>query len=210
MYQKLMATTTLGSLVGIGEVFDHGTEAKAGKYNVYKVLREEDDYECAIMFIHESEDQDVNIQLPQLDITDSFGVDGGTYGILTMKDENDTWYGSNRFEEWYEYNSSEATELTDGYVIGTNYGDGSFILYTNSDNSVFLLDDEEIYLSELLADCKTYERDDLSYFGIRPDIHIGYFVPAADGYEVIEKHAELPTEGRKVDALVDLIRSVAN
>lgn len=218
MFQKLIATTTLGKLVGIGEFFDQSTEAKPGRYNVYKVLREEDDYECAILFVHETGNQDVNVLLPTLDAKDSIGIDGGTYGILTMKNENDTMHGTNnRFDEWCEYNFSDETNLTDGYVIGTNYGDGIFTLYMNDDHSAFLLDDEDIYLQSLLADCEKFEADDLSYFGFYqessdvPVLSVGYVAPQGDSeYELVEKRIEAPHGVRKIDAVVNFIKSLLN
>lgn len=218
MFQKLIATTTLGKLVGIGEFFDQATEAKPGRYNVYKVLREEDDYECAILFVHETGNQDVNVLLPTLDAKDSIGIDGGTYGILTMKNENDTMHGTNnRFDEWCEYNFSDETNLTDGYVIGTNYGDGGFTLYMNDDHSAFLLDDEDIYLQSLLADCEKFEADDLSYFGFYqessdvPALFVGYVEPQGDSEcELVEKRIEAPHGVRKIDAVVNFIKSLLN
>lgn len=211
MFQKLIATTTLGNLVGIGEFFDEATTAKPGKYNVYKVLREEDDYECAILFVHETENQDVNALLPTMDAKDVIGIDGGTYGILTMKDENDTWHKANRFDEWYKYNSSDENNLMDGYVIGTNYGDGNFTLYANDDHSAFLLDDEDIYLHSLLTDCENYEAKDLSYFGFYNELVVGYFVPQGDSeYELIEKRMDVPHGVRKIDAVAGIIKSLLN
>ena len=76
MLQELIATTTLGPLVGIGEFFDEAHKAKAGKYNVYKVFQQKDG-EYALLFVHEDENQDVNTLLPQLDAQESLGVDGG-------------------------------------------------------------------------------------------------------------------------------------
>lgn len=46
------------------------------------------------------------------------------FGILTMKDENDTWKENNRVKEWLEYLNSPEENFTDGCVIGANYGDG--------------------------------------------------------------------------------------
>lgn len=57
MYQKLIATTTLGELVGVGERFSEGTHSKPGKYNVYALSKTEDDYDTAVLFIHETESQ---------------------------------------------------------------------------------------------------------------------------------------------------------
>ena len=209
MLQELIATTTLGSLIGIGEFFDEAHEAKAGKYNVYKVFRQEDEY--AILFVHEAENQDVNTLLPQLDAQESFGVDGGSYGILTMKDESDTWSGNDRFEEWYEYSEDDSSEeKTDGYVTWTNYGDGDFILFSNNENSVFLLDDEDVYLSELLADCEKFDMGNLEYYSSGSNIEVDYAVSQADGVELVEKKVKLPEGKRKIDAIADLIRTILN
>lgn len=207
MLQELIATTTLGPLVGIGEFFDEAHKAKAGKYNVYKVFQQKDG-EYAILFVHEAENQDVNTLLPQLDAQESFGVDGGSYGILTMKDESDTWSGNDRYEEWYEYSENASKEMTDGYVTWTNYGDGDFVLFSNDENSVFLLDDEDVYLSELLADCENFNMDDLEYYSFGSKIEVDYAVPQADGVELVEKQVKLPKGERRIDAIADLIRTI--
>ena len=201
MYQELIATTTLGSLVGIGERFHKATPAKPGNYNVYKVFRNEGDYDCAILFAHESETQDVNRLLSTMDVTDVLGVDGGTYGILNMKDENDTWHKADRFNEWYEYNSSDETNLTDGYVIGTNYGDGCFTLYMNDAHSAFLLDDEDLYFLELVSDCDTYDNSEDYSYEFEPRIEVEY------GNKT--KVAELPVDKRKIDVIAELMKELA-
>ncbi len=206
MLQELIATTTLGPLVGIGEFFDEAHKAKAGKYNVYKVFQQKDG-EYAILFAHEDENQDVNTLLPQLDAQEGFGVDGGTYGITTMKDESDTW--SSRFKDCDEdsgYDSSE--EQVDGYFTWTNYGDGTFILFSNDENSVFLLDDESLYLSELLADCEKFNMDDLEYYSFGSKIEVEYAVLKADGFELVGKQVRMPKGKRKIDAIADLIRTI--
>ena len=161
------------------------------------------------MFVHEDENQDVNALLPQLDAQEGFGVDGGSYGILTMKDESDTW-NNDRFEEWYEYSEYASEEMTDGYVTWTNYGDGDFILFSNDENSVFLLDDEDLYLSELFADCEKFNMDDLEYYSFGSKIKVDYAVLRADGYELVEKQVKLPKGKRKIDAIADLIRTILN
>lgn len=206
MLQELIATTTLGPLVGIGEFFDEAHKAKAGKYNVYKVFRQEDG-EYALLFVHEDENQDVNALLPQLDAQEGFGVDGGSYGIMTMKDESDTW-SNDRFEEWYEYSEYPSEEMTDGYVTWTNYGDGGFILFSNNGNSVFLLDDESLYLSELLADCEKFDMNDLEYYSFGSKIEVDYAVLKADGFELVEKQVRTPKGKRRIDAIADLIRTI--
>lgn len=209
MLQELIATTTLGPLVGIGEFFDEAHEAKAGKYNVYKVFRQKDG-EYALLFVHEAENQDVNTLLPQLDAQEGFGVDGGSYGIVTMKDESDTW-NNDRYEEWYECSEDDSSEeKTDGYVTWTNYGDGTFTLFSNDENSVFLLDDEDVYLSELLADCEKFDMDDLEYYSFGSTIEVDYAVPQGDGHEFVEKKVKLPKGERKIDAIADLIRTILN
>ena len=208
MLQKLIATTTLGSLIGIGEFFDEAHKAKAGKYNVYKVFRQKDG-EYAILFVHEAENQDVNVLLPQLDAQEVFGVDGGSYGIVTMKDESDTW--SNRFEEWCDYSESSSEEKTDGYVTWTNYGDGTFTLFSNDAHSVFLLDDEDVYLSELLADCETFIMNEFFSYSFGSNIEVDYAVSQADGcFELVEKQVKLPKGKRKIDAIADLVRTILN
>lgn len=139
MYQKLIATTTLGELVGVGERFSEGTHAKPGKYNVYAVSKTKDDYDTAVLFIHETENQDVKQLWHTMD--EGRKLSGCTFGILTMKDENDTWKENNRVKEWLEYLNSSEENFTDGCVIGANYGDGGCQAYMNSEHSVFMFDD---------------------------------------------------------------------
>jgi hypothetical protein len=199
MYKELIATTTLGSLVGIGERFHKATPAKPGNYNVYKVFRNEGDYDCAILFAHESETQDVNRLLSNMDVTDVLGVDGGTYGILNMKDENDTW-NSDRFDEWLEYLHAEEQQ-PGGYVIGTNYGDGYVTLYMNNEHSAFLLDDEDLYFLELVSDCGTYDNDEDYSYEFEPRIEVEY----GDKTKV----AEPSVDKRKIDVIAELMKELA-
>lgn len=199
MYQELIATTTLGPFVGIGERFHKATPAKPGNYNVYKVFRNEGDYDCAILFAHESEPQDVDQLSSTMDLADVLGVDGGTYGILNMKDENDTW-NSDRFDEWWEYLNAEE-QLPGGYVIGTNYGDGCFTLYMNNEHSAFLLDDEDLYFLDLLSDCDAYDNEEDYGYEFEPCIRVEY------GNKKTE--AELPVDKRKIDVIVEIVKELA-
>lgn len=84
MQQKLIATTTLGSRIVIGEHDGHTTHAKPGKYNVYEITRDGES-ERAIVFVHESEVQDVNELLKKLQIVTFCGVDFASYGIQTVE-----------------------------------------------------------------------------------------------------------------------------
>ena len=124
-----------------------------------------------------------------------------------MKDESDTW-SNDRFEEWYECSENAPEETTDGYVTWTNYGDGDFIVFSNDENSVFLLDDENVYLSELLADCEKFNMNDLEYYSFGSKIEVDYAVLRADGFELVGKQVKMPKGKRKIDAIADLIRTI--
>lgn len=203
MIQKLIATTTLGSWVGIGEHFKKVTSAKPGKYNIYEIRRDEYSVK-ALLFVHETENQDIDKLLSTLDAKDVCPVDISSYGIITVKDENDKWFASkNRLHEWWDFQErSKSGKTTNGYVANTNYGDGCFTVYYNEFHSAFLLDDEGLYLEHLLSDCESYERDKVEYFGFQKQIKAGY-----DG---LEKNVEIPTDKRKIDALVNVIKELAD
>ena len=193
MIQKLIATTTLGSWVGIGEHFNKVTSAKPGKYNIYEIRRDEYSVK-ALLFVHETENQDIDKLLSTLDAKDVCPVDISSYGIITVKDENDKWFASkNRLYEWWDVQErSKSGKTTNGYVVNTNYGDGCFTVYYN----------EGLYLEHLLSDCESYERDKVEYFGFQKQIKAGY-----DG---LEKNVEIPTNKRKIDVLVDVIKELAD
>lgn len=203
MIQKLIATTTLGSWVGIGEHFEEVTPAKPGKYHIYEIRRNVHSAK-ALLFVHKSENKNLDRVLPTLDAKDICPVDIGSYGIITVKDEHDKWFASkNRLDEWWDFQErSKSRETTDGYVTNTNCGDGCFTTYYNETHSAFLLDDAGLYLEYLLSDCESYDRRKVEYFGFQNQITVSY--------GGVEKKVDIPTDKRKIDALADIIKELAD
>lgn len=199
--QTQTATITLGPKIAIGEFEGHVTHAKPGNYSVYTIQRETGSEETALLFVHEDNMQDINELLPTLDIDVYCGIDAGTYGIVT-KHEGDT-SSSNWTDRWFGNR-----ERTDGYVTHTNYGDGQFTVYTNKDHSVFLLDDEDIYLQSLLADHRIdYDKDlkHVDWYSFTGDeIRVDYYVP------VDQDVAELNILKHPVDVNLRTIINIVN
>lgn len=199
--QRKVATITLGHTIAIGEFEGHVTNAKPGNYTVYTVQRKVEPGETALLFIHEDEVQNINKLAPFLDIDVCCGVDAGTYGIVT-KPENAVYHEWS--DRWFDNEGH-----TDGYVADTNYGDGVFALYTNETHSVFLLDDEDIYLTELLAD-KGLNKDDIEpvsgYSFEDTEIEVDYYVPTPDNPKILQ----LNTLKQPTDTSLRIIDNIIN
>lgn len=215
--QKLITTTTLGEQISIGEYNGHNTNAKTGEYKVYEITNEGDIY--AILFVHVDETQDVNELLKTLDIEVNCGVDGGTYGIITAPEKlsYDNWMkyytpSKSSYDNWTTY-YDDKVEQADGFVTSTNFGDGVFTVYTNTEHSAFLLDDEEIYLKSLVAvHGQAYDDMDLidGYAFDEHDVTVGHYEHVSrDEYRLIETKKSVTAGKRKIDAIVDLLISVA-
>lgn len=202
--QTQLANITLGSNIGIGEYWEHETHAKPGNYRVYNVQRATGSEETALLYIHEDEVRDINELLPTLDIDTFCGVDGGTYGIVTQVDYDEDYV------EWFD-RDRENQEGTDGYIAHTNYGDGQFSVYMNKDHSVFLLDDEDIYLESLLANRNIDYNNDLEamdWFSVNDDgIKVVYRIPTER--ESITLNRPVDANVRKIDHIVDALVDVA-
>ncbi len=200
MQQKLIATTTLGSRIVIGEHDGHTTHAKPGKYNVYEITRDGES-ERAIVFVHESEVQDVNELLKKLKIVTFCGVDFASYGIQTVE-KNENW----SYEKWIQQLNQESNEYTDGFVTNTNYGDGLFTLYDNEKHSIFLLDDEDIYIQELAAQEGVTDFEWVRSYTInKEDVEVEYY--STGEHTAIEK-ALIGSDERNIDVLVKLLKQV--
>lgn len=206
--QSHVANITLGPTIAIGEFEGYVTNAKPGNYSVYTVQRKTKPGEMALLFIHEDDPQKVNVLLPMLDIDTFCGVDAGTYGIVTKPEDAVYHEWSDR---WFDNEGH-----TDGYVADTNYGDGVFAVYTNETHSVFLLDDEDIYLTELLADKGIAEEDIEPVEGYSFEdaaIEVDYYVPTPDDPRILRlktlKHpadTNLRTIDNIVNAVADVVR----
>ena len=204
MTQKLIATTTLGEHISVGEWSGHQTNAKPGNYNVYKVWAE-DDYDYSILFVHESETQNVNKLLAQLDVVDICGVDFASYGIVTHE-IGAKW----SLENWQDKFWQTSNKHADGYVTKTNCGDGAFLLYTNENHSVFMLDDEDVYLNTLTNEQGITDFGWLSSFSIENDsVNVVYY-PKGCGIEYEREQISVEPGERHIDAIVRLMVQICN
>lgn len=196
--QAQAANITLGSTIEIGEFEDHITHAKPGNYRVYTIRREPESEETALLYVHEDEVQDVNELLPTVDIDTFCGVDGGTYGLVTHQDNDET------SRDWFE-RYEENQDGTDGYVTHTLYGDGQFSVYMNKDHSVFLLDDVGIYMDALLIDHDINTH--MEWFGFDDEeIELGYIPLHTYGMETLTR--PIDASGRKIDQIANALEEV--
>lgn len=193
-----VARTTLDEKIAVGEYGSIKTTALPGVYYVYNVTINDSD-EYAFMFVHEKETSNMDNLLSTLDIDSIGGVDGGTYGIV-----NNT--GEFSFDEWFERAGEQ--NQTDGYVGYTNHGDGEFVLYTNSEHSVFLLDDEDIYEQALLNETEHIYDDETDYYEYSwPEdrIEVTYYVDEDE----FEQTVTVPNGTRKIDTIIQTIAALS-
>ena len=190
---ELLATITLGSEILVGEWFEE-CDAKPGNYNVYRV----GDDPFAIFFNHVDNEQDFDKMIQTMDIVHFSGADGGHYGIIThnasdFRDQQDQW-------EDTMFDGSQT-----GFVTSTNNGDGSFSVFTNQDNSAFLLDDESMYLHSLISEHVDVDAlyDMIDYIELEG---IGYYANNDENYARV---AIEPKDGERViDVMADAIVTV--
>jgi len=134
-----------------------------------------------------------------IDTGQGCSFDGGTYGIV-----NNT--GEFSFDEWFERAGEQ--NQTDGYVGYTNHGDGEFVLYTNSEHSVFLLDDEDIYEQALLNETEHIYDDETDYYEYSwPEerIEVTYYVDEDE----FERTVTVPNGTRKIDTIIQTIAALS-
>lgn len=192
-----VARTTLDEKVAVGEYGAIKTTALPGVYYVYNVTINDSD-EYAFMFVHETV-SNLDDALSTLDIVGIGGVDGGTYGIV-----NDE--GKFSFNEWFDRAGEQ--NHTNGYVGYTNHGDGEFLLYTNSEHSVFLLDDEDIYEQALLNETEHIYDDETDYYEYswtEGHVEVTYYVDD-DEYE---RTVPVPAGSRKIDTIIKTIAELS-
>ena len=188
-----IARTKLGENIAVGEFSSIKTTAVPGIYHVYNVTINDSD-EKAFMFVHEK-------VLSTLDIESIGGVDGGTYGIV-----NDP--GKFSFDEWFDRAADKSPNQTDGYVGYTNHGDGEFVLYTNSEHSVFLLDDEDVYEQALLNETTYIYDDETDYYEYSwPEgrVEVTYYV----NDDEFERTVPVPAGARSIDTIIKTIAELS-
>lgn len=204
--QSLVAKTTLSEKILIAEG-GYNAVAKPGNYNVYHVWF--GDFRT-LLFVHKNEPQNINDILGQLDIQDHYAIDWGTYGIINQDMEGVTW--SDYFFNWSDYHDNQIKQQEGGYVQDTYNGDGSFICFTNVDNSVFLLDNTGSYIKyilpnyniklEQLAKVTDYRHEDNT-------ITVNYDKPLKNGHVAyLSKTETIKPDERVIDALMKLVKSL--
>ena len=192
-----VARTTLDKNIAIGEYGAIKTTAVPGVYYVYNVTINDSD-EYAFMFVHENV-SNLDEVLSTLDIVGIGGVDGGTYGIV-----NDE--GKFSFDEWFDHAGKQTH--TDGYVGYTNHGDGEFVLYANSEHSVFVMDDEDVYEQALLAETECIYDDETDYYEYSwPEGHIEVTYYVDD--DEFERTVPVPEGARKIDTIIQTIAALS-
>lgn len=192
-----VARTTLDEKIAVGEYGAIKATALPGVYYVYNVTINDSD-EYAFMFVHETV-SNLDDALSTLDIVGIGSVDGGTYGIV-----NDE--GKFSFDEWFERAGKQ--NHINGYVGYTNHGDGEFLLYTNSEHSVFLLDDEDIYEQALLNETEHIYDDETDYYEYSwPEdrIEVTYYVDEDE----FERTVTVPNGTRKIDTIIQTIAALS-
>lgn len=148
--------------------------------------------------------------LGQLDIQGHYAIDWGTYGIINQDMEGVTW--SDYFFNWSDYHDNQIKQQEGGYVQDTYNGDGSFICFTNVDNSVFLLDNTGSYIKyilpnyniklEQLAKVTDYRHEDNT-------ITVNYDKPLKNGHVAyLSKTETIKPDERVIDALMKLVKSL--
>lgn len=149
--QKHVAKIRLDESAQIGE-YGSSKESKVtpGTYNVYKVTKKDEGY-YGLMYAQEG---DFYTNIEKMDMVDLRGVDAGTYGIASNQDEYNTCSED-------VYVEDDGGHSPTAYVSKTNSGDGAFVVFTNSDNTAFFLDDEDIYMNHLIEELRPEDARDI-------------------------------------------------
>ena len=197
--EQLVKTITLGKTVIVDDLEQSEVSVTPGAYKVYKVRGGRwDNY--AFLFAHESV-TNLDEQIARLDINGTYSVEGGTYGMMTKV--------SGDADELWEKTLYDGDDY--GYVAYTNEGDGSYTMYTNPERTLFLLDDEDIYMDELIgerySDYSVDAHDDVDGFRLEGDEIVVYFmqsVPGARGHWA-EARYPVNNEKRTIDSIADAL-----
>ena len=156
--ERVVKTITLGKTVIVDDLDQNEVEVTPGAYKVYKVRGGRwDNY--AFLFAHESV-TNIDEQINRIDIDGTYSVEGGTYGLMTK--------ASGDVDELWEKTLYDGDDF--GYVAYTNEGDGSYTMYTNPERTVFLVDDEDIYMDERINE--RYSDDSVDAQGDVDGLHV--------------------------------------
>lgn len=197
--EQLVKTITLGQTVIVDDLDRSEVEATPGAYKVYKVRGGRwDNY--AYLFVHEAV-TDIDEQIARIDIDGTYSVEGGTYGMMTK--------ATGDADELWEKTLYDGDDF--GFVAYTNEGDGSYTMYTNPERTVFLLDDEDIYMDEMIgerySDYSVDAHDDVDGFHLEGDEIVVYFMQSVPGARGHWTEARYPVndEKRVIDSIADAL-----
>ena len=198
--QKHVAKIRLGESAQIGEFgSSNETTVTPGVYNVYEVTKNDEGY-YGLMYAQEG---DFYTNIERMDMADLRGVDAGTYGIASNQGEYDTCSVD-------VYVEDDGGHSPTAYVSKTNSGDGAFAVFTNSDNTAFFLDDENIYLNYLIEERHPEDAADIigvidgfEYEPEKKEITAYFF-----GLDIPEYTTTVSEGKRNIDALAEVYTSV--
>lgn len=141
MKQEHIADVNFSDVVLVGEE-QYKLPTMPGSYSVYK-LGEQD----ALLFVHEVEPQDIDQLLPSLDVKEQLYAQQEVYGIVSADADPDLFWNQ--------------TLSDNSYANFIKLGHDGFVLYTNDDNTVMLLDATNIVLGERVEKSTGQELEDL-------------------------------------------------
>ena len=141
MKQEYLADVTFSNAVLIGED-QYKLPTMPGSYSVY-ALGEQD----ALLFVHEVEPQDFDQLLPSLDIKEQLYAQQEVYGVVSADADPDLF--------------GNQTLSDRSYADFIKLGQDDFTLYTNSDNTVILLDATDIVLGDAVKKSTGQASEDL-------------------------------------------------
>lgn len=141
MKQEHVADVNFSDVVLVGEE-QYKLPTMPGSYRVY-TLGEQD----ALLFVHEVEPQDVDQLLPTLDVKAQLYAQQEVYGIVSADADPDLFWNQ--------------TLSDNSYADFIKLGHDGFMLYTNDDKTVILLDVTNLVLRERVKKETGYDLDDL-------------------------------------------------
>ena len=198
--QKHVAKIRLSESAQIGEYgSSNETKVTPGVYNVYEVTKNDEGY-YGLMYAQEG---DFYTNIENMDMVDLRGVDAGTYGIASNQGEYDTCS-----VDVYVRDNGGCSPTA--YVAQTNSGDGAFAVFTNSDNTAFFLDDENIYMNHLIEErCPEDAADIIGVFdGFEYEPEKKEITAYFFGLDIPERTITVSEGKRNIDALAEVYTSV--
>lgn len=202
--ERVVKTITLGKTVIVDDLEQSEMTVTPGAYKVYKVRGGRwDNY--AFLFAHESV-TNIDEQINRIDIDGTYSVEGGTYGLMTK--------ASGDVDELWEKTLYDGDDF--GYVAYTNEGDGRYTMYANPERTLFLIDDEDIYMDERInerySDYSVDAHDDVDGFQLEGDKVTVYYMEPVPGARGRRTNVEYPIgKGKRtIDSIADALADVLN